>query len=334
MKRILCLALVLVMALSTLALVSCGGEKTPDVKDEPTLKFGLGVHTVVSGLSNATEDKAGQSKVTVNVAAVAVDEAGKIVSIAIDTMDHSLSYTVEGKAVATESFSSKYELGDGYNMKAYGGAALEWYEQANAFKAAVIGKTLDEVKAFVGEGGKGTEEMLNAGCTIKIDEFVLAVEKAYNNAKASEAVAADTLKVGMYTKPSYADATEEKNGTAQVDTTVFAAAIDAEGKVSAVATDCVSVKVTFDLAGACTFDATKAIQTKHELGDAYGMKSPYGSATEWYDHAYAFDAACIGKTIAEIVALEAEDGKGVESLQTAGCTITISEFVAAAAKLG
>ena len=332
MKRILCLALVLVMALSVLA--SCGGEKTPDVKEESTLKFGLGVHTVVSGTADATEDANGKAKVTVNVAAVAVDEAGKIVSIALDTKDHSVSFTAEGKAVVAESYSSKYELGDAYNMKAYGGAALEWYEQADALKAVVIGKTLDEVKALVAENNRGTDELVNAGCTILVNEIVLAIEKAYNNAKASDAVAADTLKVGMSTKATAADAAEDKNGSAQVEVSVFAAAIDAEGKVSAAETDCVSVKVTFDVAGACTYDATKAIQTKYELKEGYNMKLYGGSALEWYEQADAFDAACLGKTIAEIVALEVEDGKGVESLQTAGCTIVISELVAAAAKLG
>ena len=161
MKRILCLTLVLIMALSSLALVSCG-EKTPDQNDA-TLKLGLGVYTVVSSASNAEGEKNGQSKVTVNAAAVTVDENGKIVDCAFDAMDHTLSYTSEGKAIAAESFKTKYEQGDAYGMKAYGGAAKEWYEQANALRALVIGKTLDEVKALVAEDGRGTDEVVNAG---------------------------------------------------------------------------------------------------------------------------------------------------------------------------
>jgi hypothetical protein len=61
---------------------------------------------------------------------------------------------------------------------------------------------------------------------------------------------------------------------------------------------------------------------------AYG-----GAKNEWYAQAAAFDAACIGKTAAEISALMGSDGKGVADLQTAGCTIYVSGFVKAASKI-
>ena len=61
---------------------------------------------------------------------------------------------------------------------------------------------------------------------------------------------------------------------------------------------------------------------------AYG-----GSAKEWFEQAAAFDAACIGKTAAEISGLMAEDGKGVDTLQEAGCTIYVTGFVKAASKI-
>ena len=43
MKKILSLALVLVMVLSVAALVGCSGDKEPAGNDAATLKFGLGV---------------------------------------------------------------------------------------------------------------------------------------------------------------------------------------------------------------------------------------------------------------------------------------------------
>ena len=63
-----------------------------------------------------------------------------------------MKYTADGKAVANDSFKTKYELGKDYNMVTYGGATKDWYEQADAFMALVAGKTLDEVKALVAEG--------------------------------------------------------------------------------------------------------------------------------------------------------------------------------------
>ena len=60
---------------------------------------------------------------------------------------------------------------------------------------------------------------------------------------------------------------------------------------------------------------------------AYG-----GAAKEWYEQAAAFDSACVGKTAAEIASLVAEDGKGTEEVQSAGCTIYVTGFVKAASK--
>ena len=59
-----------------------------------------------------------------------------------------------------------------------------------------------------------------------------------------------------------------------------------------------------------------------------------GAKKEWFEQAAAFDAACVGKTATEIKALMANDGKGVEDLQTAGCTIYVTGFVKAAEKIG
>ena len=60
----------------------------------------------------------------------------------------------------------------------------------------------------------------------------------------------------------------------------------------------------------------------------------YGGATkEWHEQAAAFDAACVGKTATEIAGFVAEDGKGVEDIQAAGCTIYVTGFVKAASKI-
>lgn len=330
MKKLLCVTLCILMVVS---MVGCTGGK------EESLKFGLGVYTEVSKAANAEEDTDGQGKTTSNFAVVTVDAAGKIVACQIDTADFTVAYTADGKAVASDSFATKYELGDNYNMKAYGGSALEWYEQADAFETVVCGKTLDEVKALVAEGNKGTDEVINAGCTITVDAFVRAVEKAYNNAVASEATASATLKLAAYTQQSCADATEEKDGQNQLETTFVAAAVDAEGKVVAFASDCVQVKFTFDANGASTYDLSKAVVSKKEAGANYGM-SQYGAdlngdgvVKEWNEQAAAFDAACIGKTVAEIGSLMNADTYPVADLQTAGCTISVNGFVKAASKL-
>ena len=239
----------------------------------------------------------------------------------------------DGKAVAATEFKTKYELGKDYNMVAYGGAKKEWFEQADAFEALVAGKTLDEVKALVGEGNKGTDEVVNAGCTIMINEFVAAIEKAYNAAAESNVTAENTLKVTAATEQTCADATADKDGSNKVSTTVFAAAVDKDGKVVAASSDCVEVTFTFDTKGVATLDTSKAVVSKKEQGANYGMVAYGGAKKEWFEQAAAFDAACIGKTADEIAGFVGEDGKGTADIQSAGCTIYVTGFVKAASKI-
>ena len=132
------------------------------------------------------------------------------------------------------------------------------------------------------------------------------------------------------------NATDDTKGAIELDMSFAAAVVNAEGKVVVSTTDAAGVKFGFDAKGNATTDKNTALSSKIELGDSYGMKKKtpdaFGSDREWYEHAAAFDAACKGKTATEIAALAATDGKPVESLQTAGCTITVSGIVKAAVK--
>ena len=80
-------------------------------------------------------------------------------------------------------------------------------------------------------------------------------------------------------------------------------------------------------------DTTKEVVSKKAKGADYGMVAYGGAAKEWFEQAAAFDAACVGKTADEIAGLVAEDGKGVEDIQAAGCTIFVTGFVKAASKI-
>ena len=330
MKKFLAISFCVLLVVSLFAMAGCAKKE----EQPTTLKFGAGVYVSAPAATDANADKEGTGKVDVTVAAVTVDKDGKIVGCALDTASNTVKFTADGKAIKNDSFKTKYELGNDYNMVAYGNATKEWFEQADAFETVVAGKTLAEVKALVAEGNKGTDAVISAGCTIMIHEFVGAIEKAYNAAKDSAATAADVLKVTAATEQTCTDATADKDGSNKVATTVFAAAVNAEGKVVVASSDCVEVAFTFNTSGASTLDTTKAVLSKKEQGDSYGMKNPnYGSAREWYDHAAAFDAACVGKTATEIAALQAADGKGVADLQSAGCTIYVTGFVKAASKI-
>lgn len=311
MKKILSLALAVLMLASLLSLVSCG---------EKAAKLGLGVVATVSH-TDATEEKDGSVKTAATAAAVLLSADGKIVSCDIDTLEAALGMTADGTAVAGKSFATKRDKGDNYNMVAYGGAKYEWYVQVDKLEELLIGKTPDEAKALVLGTGFGSDEVTAAGCTIGIDDMIKAVLKACENAKELGSFEGDALAVAITCENSDStkDATEEKNGVLQAEFT-FAAVTTKDGKVTAAVTDAMNAKSNFTLAGEYVEGA--APQTKGELKEGYGMAA-YANTTEYYLQAAEFDKACAGKTAAEISGME----NGTDALEAAGCTIAVSPLV-------
>ena len=135
-----------------------------------------------------------------------------------------------------------------------------------------------------------------------------------------------------------------KTGTAQIDATVATVVLDAEGKIVACRLDAIQNKVTLDKeTGAFTIGD---LRTKMEKGADYGMAtSPYssdnngdGKVLEWDAQAKAFEAYVVGKTVAEVQAIGTktlDNGYVIatdDALLSAGCTIQITDFIAAVVK--
>lgn len=347
MKKIISLLLVVFMVVSFAA---CGTKPTTDENNgddvAATLKFGMGIVASYGDAKDADGDTNGECKAETTAVAVLLDDAGKFVDIAIDAVDAKAAWTSEGVASATEEVKTKYELGTAYNMAAYGkkhdgtdGKVLEWFEQIDAFVATAKGKTLDEVKTFVGEDTYTTGDLAAAGCTISVGSIMAALEEAVKNAADSEATAEDTVKIAFATSVENTDATEEKEGSVQFEETIVAAVTDKDGKVVVAKTDCAQIKVTFDTKGVATVDTAAEIKTKLDLGTDYNMAAygkkhdgSDGAVKEWFEQAAAFDAALVGKTASEFASLADADGYGTGDLATAGCTIGISDMIKAADK--
>ncbi len=335
MKKIICAALSMLLVLAMVSMTGCGAQ---------ALKIGVGVHAVVSEVKDAAADANGAATIDETVAAVLIDESGKIVAATIDVLSAEAKFTAEGKFVPATEFVTKREAGDNYGMVAHANAKLEWYQQADAFCELLIGKTADEAKALVAENAKGTDEVINAGCTIYVSDFALAVDKAIANAKECDAKAADTLKIGINAVQGSdsKDAAEDANGVNQIVADVAAVALGADGKTTATMTDCADVAIAFDNAGKCRTEQGTVIITKRAQRDNYGMAAGFaagyakdlngdGKVLEWYAQADAMDAALTGKTADEIGAAVV-NGYGTEDIQTAGCTVAISGAVKALVK--
>lgn len=346
MKKFLSILLAVAMMLSVAVLAGCkGGDGAETTANEgennneapAALKFGMGVYADYETPVDADGDNNGTGEVVATVAAVLLDGEGKIVKATVDVADVLVEWTSEGKAVPAKEYLTKREQGDNYGMVNYGVSDKEWYTQADNFCNLIVGKKASDLKALVIEGDKGNDEVVNAGCTIMIADFVYAIEKAAANAVDSEANANSKLAIGVETEVATFDADETIPGSADIEIYVTAAAT-ADGKVVASKTDCAVAAVGFRADGTCT-GTTAGISTKIEKGESYGMAAHGqdlngdGVVKEWGEQAAAFDAACKGKTANEIAALVAADGYyAVEDLQNAGCTMGVSAMVKSAVK--
>ncbi|MBR5633216.1 MAG: hypothetical protein IKW68_04475 [Clostridia bacterium] len=319
------LLLLLCAVISALPLSSCG--KGSDGNGER--KFGLGVYSYYGTPTDADAEDAGECETVFNVAAVYLDGDGRIEKCVLDSASYKLGYTREGKYVLPEDYSTKRELGDAYGMKA-GGASREWYEQADIFESVVKGKTVSEVRRLAADGGKGTDEVIKAGCTIKVTDFIRAIEAAADASVKTDAADGE-LELGIRASPSSSyDATDDEDGVASCEVT-FAAAMTKDGKVTAFMCDAAHAEIPFDENGEEELDEGADLKTKRQLGKAYGMKNG-GAKLEWYEQADALEGVIVGKSVSDIPSLVKEDGWGTDEVQTAGCTVKITDLILAAEK--
>ena len=127
-----------------------------------------------------------------------------------------------------------------------------------------------------------------------------------------------------------------KTENAQVDATVATVVLDADGKIVACRIDVAQNKMA--VAGGAV-DVAKTFETKMELGDRYGMAGKVdndgdGVMKEWYEQTKAFEAYVVGKTVAEVEAIETKEANGHQiavdqALLDAGCSMQITDFIAA-----
>ncbi len=327
MKKLTAIILLLCM---TLALCACGAPKAQDYS------LGLGVS------ANTDSSKDGNAQVDATVAAVVTDKDGKIVACRLDCAQNKMDVSA-GTVDTAAAFKSKVELGDDYNMVAYSDATYEWYQQAEAFEAYVVGKTGAEVAAMetvVNEEGHSVtvDETLYATCSISIADFIEAVSKACSDTMGQTFSTADAFTLGVAcisTADESTDATDADNGVAKLYTEFGAAVVGADGKVIAALNDAIQPQIAFDKAGAIQETTYKG--TKKELGPDYGMVAYGASIAEWDAQSKAFSDYCAGKTAAEIRGIETvvnEEGHNVSVDETllASCTISISGMMAVIAQ--
>lgn len=306
-------------------------EQTRPVPAEGALKTGLAIVTSVKDSENAA-----QADYDVTLVAVLVDDSGVIRDCVIDSIGTKVTFDAAGTITSdlTAQILTKNELGDDYGMKAYGGSAYEWYEQAAALADYAVGKTVAELKnGAIDESGRAPEGSdLASTATIYLGGYVSAIEEAVNNAQHLGAQAGDELKLASTSSVGSSKSADGENpGTAQLDVTVTALTVN-DGVITSCVIDAVQAKVAFDSTGTITTDLTAPVQTKNQLGDSYGMVAWGGAIAEWYEQAAAFASYVTGKTAGEVAGIAVTEGKPADVDLAASVTISIGDFQALIAK--
>lgn len=305
---------------------------------EVGVKTGMAIVSSTS-VSDADADTDGKAQVDSTVAAVLVGEDGKIISCKLDVAQNKVAVKADGSFDTTATFKSKQELKEDYNMKGASPIGKEWYEQANAFADYVVGMTAEEVRAIETnpDAHNGPVDAdIAASCTMSVTAFIEAIAQATENAQALGAFADDTLALGLCTEFSSSavqPADNEGEGLVQTDTTYAAVTTDADGKITSSIWDCTQAK--FDVTEAGEVTSKGDIVSKQDQKEAYNMKGASGIGKEWYEQANAYAAWLVGKTAADVAAVEtdAEGHNGPTDADiAASCTMNVLDFNAAVEK--
>ena len=317
------------------------GEEEP--AEEPAeagaiTKLGLGLVTSIAKSKDLADGKATGQVDTVMVAA-GFDADGKIVSVTIDTAQDKVGFDGEMQLTSDTSVAgrTKKELGDEYGMKGASGIGKEWFEQIASFEEWMIGKTIDEVTGMPvyekDENHKRVPDVedLKSSVTVDVGGYVDALEEAWNNAIDVEG--AEKVGLGAVVSTAKSKSAEGENGAvAQVDTTVVATALKADGTVAGTVIDVAQTKVAYDADGVVTNDKAAEVKSKVELGEDYGMRKASGIGREWFEQALDLAEWMKGKTADEVAGMEIAEGVPAEEDLTSTVTIKVEGYMAAFAE--
>ncbi len=94
---------------------------------------------------------------------------------------------------------------------------------------------------------------------------------------------------------------EGKNGQSAVSTTIVAAVFDKDGKIIDIKIDEVESKTGFDNTGRLTNYTDRAVVSKKELGNDYGMKAASSIGKEWYEQIETLEKWLVGKDVNTVI---------------------------------
>lgn len=174
-----------------------------------------------------------------------------------------------------------------------------------------------------------------AGTTVVYSECTCgACTPAPTPTQTTAPMAEGALKTGLSVVASVSgENAGESDGKVSFDVIFAAVTVDENGVIASCVLDNLGTDVLFNASGAVTTDLTAQLQTKKELGDAYGMKAYAGATYEWYEQANAVANYAVGKTVdAFLDGAVTESGYAKDADLATSATIYIGTFATAIEK--
>ena len=175
-----------------------------------------------------------------------------------------------------------------------------------------------------------------AGTTVVVGNCTCPTESVADNAvnemsATTEAptAAQGVLNTGLSIMASASVEPKDETNVIKYDVTTVAVTVDENGVIRSCIIDSLNPSITVDEStGTIVSDIAAEIQTKNELGEAYGMKAYAGSKYEWNEQAAAVAAYAVGKTADEFKngAIN-ESGKAADADLASTATIYIGGYV-------
>lgn len=317
----------LVVAGMTLGLSGCFGNKNP-MPEPSASQTPANAEQVRTGMGVVTQCKGGKEKgsITVTAAGVLLDEKGCILRCVVDEAECELTERDVGVLGMPDMFRTKYERGMEYGLKKASSIGKEWYEQIDVFCDAVKGKKPEEIKKIMKKDGHAVDSV--AGCTIRVEPYVTAIEKACKNAQSLGAKATDSIRLGTVLHVGGRKTAFEKPGVAQITATFALLSKDKNGYVSSAVLDEVEPALEVKEDKEMTVP-NEPVKTKLEQGDSYGLKSASKIGREWHEQSAGLAQYLKGKNVGQIQGIPANGS--VPDL-AAVCTISINDLMAAVSK--
>ena len=311
--------------LCLLTLAACGKKTTTsDVSGDNTAvgrKIGLG------SVNTVEMDGTDKNRLKVTVAAVVLDEDGKIAECELDEVDFTVTLQ-DGvmKPATTTDLTTKGEKGDSYipgiaDTGKENSLASSWEDQVDAFCDFVEGKMVGEVTGLATTDGR-SEQI--TGCDLIVTDFIQAVERAVKMAKAHDIARDDDLHLAVVTAAA-TDATAENP---QYDLELAAVTLDDSDRITGCMTDSLQMKLA--ITDGVFTTVSGPMESKRQAGDGYGMKEASGIKREWYEQADAFDTYVRGKTAAELAGTKLDDQGKTDAIS--GCTIAVTGLMESVTK--